>query len=299
MKNSLRLLLQALMVALLSVSVIAQVTVPNTLVTGSIIRAGDLNTNFNTLGTHALDRTGGNITGNITVDPGIQVDGVDIGLTVCTTCTPTFGSLTLGTGALALTGTNGVAHVSDTTTNINFPANGQVGMSLTGTQRFLLNASGLTIYGNNILDSSGKVPAISSTYFASLSGANLTALNGSNISNGTVAVARLGSGSPSAANFLRGDGAWTAVPLSTTTSKVANYTAVAGDFVLANGTFTVTLPAAASNANAIIDVKNVGTTTITIGRTGADTIDGATSQSLVLQYQSYTFISDGTNWFIK
>ena len=46
------------------------------------------------------------------------------------------------------------------------------------------------------------------------SGASLTSLNGSNISSGTVAPSRLGSGTPSSANFLRGDGAWTAVAAS-------------------------------------------------------------------------------------
>jgi len=43
------------------------------------------------------------------------------------------------------------------------------------------------------------------------SGANLTNLNGSNISSGTVAPARLGSGTPSSSNFLRGDGSWQTV----------------------------------------------------------------------------------------
>lgn len=40
------------------------------------------------------------------------------------------------------------------------------------------------------------------------SGASITSINGSSISTGTVAVARLGSGTPSASNFLRGDGSW-------------------------------------------------------------------------------------------
>jgi hypothetical protein len=39
-------------------------------------------------------------------------------------------------------------------------------------------------------------------------GSNVTSLNASNISSGTVATARLGSGSPSSSNFLRGDGSW-------------------------------------------------------------------------------------------
>ena len=50
--------------------------------------------------------------------------------------------------------------------------------------------------------------------FGAVSGANLTTLNGSNISSGTVAAARLGSGTPSSSNFLRGDGSWQTVAAS-------------------------------------------------------------------------------------
>ncbi|MEK7817050.1 MAG: hypothetical protein AAB281_02210, partial [Actinomycetota bacterium] len=56
-------------------------------------------------------------------------------------------------------------------------------------------AGGLQAGSGNvdIIDSTGKIPAISSTYFADLSGANLTALNAGNISSGTLADARLSS----------------------------------------------------------------------------------------------------------
>lgn len=84
-----------------------------------------------------------------------------------------------------------------------------------------------------------------------------------------------------------------------TTAKNANYTASAGDFVLCTGTFTVTLPLATNNTNQFVDVKNVSSGVITIGRSGADQIDGATSQSLAVQNQSMTFVSDGTNWWIR
>jgi len=63
-----------------------------------------------------------------------------------------------------------------------------------------------------------------------LAGGNISALNGSNISSGTVAVARLGSGTGSSSNFLRGDGAWTAIaaaPITAygvTVADVANTT---------------------------------------------------------------------------
>lgn len=50
------------------------------------------------------------------------------------------------------------------------------------------------------LNGSSQIPAVS--------GALLTNLNASNISTGTVSTARLGSGTASAATFLRGDGSW-------------------------------------------------------------------------------------------
>jgi hypothetical protein len=45
-------------------------------------------------------------------------------------------------------------------------------------------------------------------------------ISGAQINSGTVAVARLGSGSPSASNFLRGDGSWQTVSTTPTTAQV-------------------------------------------------------------------------------
>lgn len=113
-------------------------------------------------------------------------------------------------------------------------------------------------------------------------GTSLTALNASNLASGTVPNARL--------SF---------VPLATST-KTANYTAVAGDYVLAScASCTITLPLSTANANAEIDVKSWGTVPVLIGVTGADTIDGVTSLTLSVQYQSYTFVSNGFAWFIR
>ena len=59
------------------------------------------------------------------------------------------------------------------------------------------------------------------------SGANLTALNGSNIASGTVPTARLGSGTASSSTFLRGDSTFATVT-STTINNNANNRIITG-----------------------------------------------------------------------
>ena len=61
-------------------------------------------------------------------------------------------------------------------------------------------------------------------------------ISGAQINSGTVAVARLGSGTPGSGNFLRGDGSWQTVPASTpTTAQVL--TAYAGASAGGVGTY--------------------------------------------------------------
>ena len=69
---------------------------------------------------------------------------------------------------------------------------------------------------DTITPSSGTITVSGTNAATSFSGAgtNLTSLNGSNISSGTVAAARLGSGTPSSSNYLRGDGTWSAVTVA-------------------------------------------------------------------------------------
>lgn len=63
------------------------------------------------------------------------------------------------------------------------------------------------------------------------SGAPLTNLNASNITSGTVPAARLGTGTPSTSNFLRGDGSWQDAAAS---ALSASYALSAGASLVAN-----------------------------------------------------------------
>lgn len=140
-----RFILALILTVVAHTAAYAQVTVPHTLADGETIDAARLNANFSVL-SDALNRTGGTITGNIAVNGGVTIDGIDISVflpqSVATTATPTFSTLTLSsTGASAL----------DVGGGIN-----------AGTGNVALVAA------------DGRITAISSTYFASVSGTSLT-----------------------------------------------------------------------------------------------------------------------------
>lgn len=100
--------------------------------------------------------------------------------------------------------------------------------------------------------------------------------------------------------------AWDAVtdvawPIAT---KTAAYPATAADSIIVCDTtstaFTVTLPTAVNAAGKVYVVKRIsaGTNRLTIATTSAQTIDGAATAILDVQYASLTLVSDGSNWLI-
>lgn len=78
-------------------------------------------------------------------------------------------------------------------------------------------------------------------------------------------------------------------------SKTGVYTAVQFETVLADGTFTVTLPGVA--VDSLVRVKNSGSGTITVATPGAETIDGSASDLSLAAAAVASLLSDGTNWF--
>lgn len=88
------------------------------------------------------------------------------------------------------------------------------------------------------------------------------------------------------------------------TEVSANTTLETGHFSVlvdaTGGARTITLPAAASHTHRIYNIKKIDVSgnAVTIDGAGAETIDGAATQVLAAQYDSYTIQSDGTEWWI-
>lgn len=88
-------------------------------------------------------------------------------------------------------------------------------------------------------------------------------------------------------------------------TKSANYTVSTndGDNVQVNtsasgGAVTITFYAASGNAGKIITVKKTDSSAnaVTLDGNASETLDGATTATLTAQYDSATFVCDGTNW---
>ncbi len=90
-----------------------------------------------------------------------------------------------------------------------------------------------------------------------------------------------------------------------TVSVSATYTATVDDrVILANGTFTITLPSSADRYDATNDIAmpltviNVGTGVITLDGAGSETMSGDLTETLDNQYTTMHLVPNGANWFI-
>ena len=87
-------------------------------------------------------------------------------------------------------------------------------------------------------------------------------------------------------------------------TKTAAYTATTSDNIIlcdaTSAAFTITLPAATNVTGLRYRIKKIDSSVnaITIDGNGAETIDGAATQSLATQYDSMDIACDGASWYI-
>ena len=91
----------------------------------------------------------------------------------------------------------------------------------------------------------------------------------------------------------------------TVVSKTGDYTATSSDYQIncdaSGGSFTITLPAAASNSGLILSIKKTDsslTNSVTIDGNSSETINGSTTRVLRTQYEEIHLICNGTSWDI-
>ena len=269
-------LVLALMLVLAASSASAQITVTNSFSTGQVITAAAMNTNFQTdLGNNALDRTGGTITGNIVVDSNITIDGVDVSDYLATNVyaqdsgaagDPSFSWVGDTDNGMFLGGTNIVDFATAGSARMRIAADGTVAINSTSASALDV-AGGLNIGSGNValVDATGQITSLDTEYLVDLSAEALTTLNASALSSGTVATARLGSGTASSSTFLRGDGSWQAVTAgvagSDTQVQYNNGGALGGDsgFTFDDSANAVTITGTAANSLDIGGGLNAGT----------------------------------------
>lgn len=191
-----RIILTSLLLLGLVSPVQAQLgSVPYVFTPGTTIASAQVNTDFSTIYSNALNRTGGTMTGTLTAhdiafaanntyDIGAsgtrakKIWAVDADFSGTTTIS---GTLSGSASSLSCTGCVGATELASTAVTP-----GSYG-SNTAISTFTVDADG------RITAASTATPqlTLTATYFSSLSGANLTSLNATNISSGTLDAARL------------------------------------------------------------------------------------------------------------
>jgi hypothetical protein len=160
--------------------------------------------------------------------------------------------------------------------------------------------------------------SIGFTYSGGIAGSASTALGGSNaLSLSAIPNASLANSTATLGNATITLGSTTStvgnLTLSSATvngaafayvAKTAGYTVTATDYTVAanasTGALSITLPTSVGITGKVYVVKKMDSTAnvVTVATTSSQTIDGATTRALSLQYDAIMVQADGANWIV-
>lgn len=162
-------------------------------------------------------------------------------------------------------------------------------------------ASGGASPDNITINASGAGGTLQIISYPALSGAAITSLNGSNVSSGTVAAARLGSGSSISTKYLRGDNTWQTISSGGLTSGTITTTDVLADNIIAPTATTqksLVIQGRASQSADLLQIQGSdGTVNAAFSATGSLTLindGGGGNISGVSSFFSHTFSGNPT-----
>ncbi|MEY2828503.1 MAG: hypothetical protein RIQ33_361 [Bacteroidota bacterium] len=115
---------------------------------------------------------------------------------------------------------------------------------------------------------------------------------------GTKSFAQVGIGTTSPVSTLdvRGSASFNTRSITATTTLTSTDHTI---IYSGTSTATLTLPSASACSGREIWVKNSSAYAVTIATTSSQTIDGNSSWSILSQYETVLFMSNGTNWIVK
>lgn len=151
---------------------------------------------------------------------------------------------------------------------------------------------------NNSGNAQYRIRAVNDAYTTG-SNAMVISRSGTSISSTVFENGNVGIGTTDPKAKLHANGSF-ALPI---TSKTANYTITANDYTITgdatSGNITFTLPTAVGIAGVMYVVKKIDASgnSVIIDGNGAETIDGAATLSITVQYTSVVLQSNGTNWY--
>lgn len=150
----------------------AQIVLTYTFTSGTTANPDEVNANFTAVASNALNRAGGTLTGNMTVNAGITIDGIDISGVLGGSGTPTFSSVT--TTTLTCTGCVGASQLAATTVSAAAYGGSTAVPTFTVDADGRLTAAGTTSLNTSVLNAGQLALARGGT------GADLSATGGSN-----------------------------------------------------------------------------------------------------------------------